>query len=395
MPGGERHAAGSFARRPAVWLLALLPVHALGLALAPAGAVEVVYGQALFPVVARVHAALDATPLSPGVTIVVALLAYIVAGGVRAVRTTPRAASSLPGPVVAAAAAPPAAGGAGRFCRAAAWRLVLVAAALAHAFSPSWGLNYRRPSVGERLGLLPGPAPTTAAPVTAVGDATRERDARSSAAALGRTADRVVRATNAARVRWGDPDLVALERAVDDAVQRTLRDLGLAEAAVPGRRVRLLPRRLMAVGGWAGVTLPWTTEAMIDPAIDPRSVPHCMAHEKAHQAGFAREADANFVAWLALVRSDDPRLRYSTLFFVVDLFVDDSQVPLEPDVLADAREAVAIQEAVQVPAVRRASERVYDTYLRANEVQAGIADYDGVAGLIHAWLQRHPETLPD
>ncbi|MBX3467986.1 MAG: DUF3810 family protein [Planctomycetes bacterium] len=382
-------------RRPGVWLLALLPAHALVLALAPAPTVEAVYGQALFPIVARVHAALDATPISPGVTLGVALLLLVLGGALRTTRSTAPASSAWsasPAPTWSAAATASigsmaggsTAGGstagvqggaspsrARRFLRASAWRLLVVAAALAHAFSPSWGLNYRRPSVGERLGLV------------------------EAGGSFGRTADRVVRATNAARVPWGRPDLAGLERAVDEAVQRTLRELGLAEAAVPGRRVRLLPPRLMAVGGWAGVTLPWTTEAMVDPAIDPRSLPHCMAHEKAHQAGFAREADANFIAWLSLVRSDDPRLRYSTLFFVVDLFVDDAQVPLEPDLVADAREAVAIQKAVQVPAVRSASERVYDTYLRANEVQAGIADYDGVARLIHAWLQRHPETLPE
>lgn len=394
MPGGGGGALGAttpLVRRPSVWLLALLPAHALVLALAPAAAVEAVYGQTVFPIVARVHAVLDATPVSPGVTLGVALLLFVLGGALRATRSMATAAASPSSrsttmwtPAAATASMSSTAGGvtagvqggaspsrARRFLRASAWRLLVVAAALAHAFSPSWGLNYRRPSVGERLDLV------------------------EAGGSFGRTADRVVRATNAARVPWGQPDLAGLERAVDEAVQRTLRELGLAEAAVPGRRVRLLPPRLMAVGGWAGVTLPWTTEAMVDPAIDPRSLPHCMAHEKAHQAGFAREADANFIAWLSLVRSDDPRLRYSTLFFVVDLFVDDAQVPLEPDVVADAREAVAIQKAVQVPAVRSASERVYDTYLRANEVQAGIADYDGVARLIHAWLQRHPETLRD
>ncbi len=338
-----------------MWLLALLPAHALALAVVPAGAVEALYGRVAFPLVARLHAALDATPVSPGVTLGVLLLGAVAWGGAGAARSSP--------------------GRRGRtFARAAGWRALVVAAALAHGFGPSWGLNYRRPALAERLEL------------TAHVDVDR--------ATFARTADRIVRATNAARVPWGDPDLASLERAVDAAVQSTLRELGLAEAAVPGRRTRLLPARLMAVGGWAGVTLPWTTEAMIDPAIDRRCVPHCIAHEKAHQAGFAREADANLIAWLSLVRSDDPRLRYSTLFFVADLFVDHASVKLEADVLADARQAAATRRAVQVDAVKVASEKVYDTYLRANEVQAGIADYDLVAGLIHAWLEKHPDALP-
>lgn len=341
-----------WSRRPGVWLLALLPLHGLFLAAVPPRAVEALYGQVAFPLIARVHAAVDATPASPGVTLGAVLLASALLVGRRAARASPRPWRA--------------------FARAAGWRLLVVAAALAHAFGPSWGLNYRRPSVAERLGL-----PAEVDP-----------------GAFVRTADRVVRATNAARVPWGEPDLAALERAVDEAVQRTLRDLGLAEAAVPGRRTRLLPPRLMTIGGWAGVTLPWTTEAMIDPAIDRREVPHCIAHEKAHQAGFAREADANLVAWLSLVRADDPRLRYSTLFFVSGLFVDHATVALEPDVVSDARDAARTYAAMKVDAVAAASEKIYDAYLRANEVQAGIADYDRVAGLIHAWLVLHPDTLP-
>jgi hypothetical protein len=342
-----------------VWLFLLLPVHGLVLALVPASTVESFYGGFVFPLVARVHAALDGTELSPGITIGALLVAAIVSGGVGGART--RRAGALGG----------VAGAARRFATSAGWRFAVIAAALAHAFAPSWGLNYRRPSAAERLKL----------------------DTSIDAAAFTRTADRVVLATNAARVPWGQPDLRRLEATIDGAVQSTLRELGLAEGAVPGRRARFLPRGLMAVGGWSGVTLPWTTEAMVDPAVDPRCLPHSLAHEKAHQAGFAREADANFIAWLSLVRSDDPRLRYSTLFYVSDLFTSRASAKLEPDVINDMREAVKTHQAVQVPVVQQATHKVYDTYLRANDVSGGIDDYDHVASLIHAWLKDHPDTL--
>lgn len=340
-------------RRPAVWLLLLLPVHALVLALLPAAWVEALFGRVWFPLVARLHAALDATVVSPGVTLGALLVGATLGSAVRAARAAPRFGPGL--------------------AKAWAWRLVIVVAALAHAFSASWGLNYRRPSVRERLGLPKGPFEQ---------------------AAFTRSADRVIRATNAARVPWGEPDVEALERAVDAAMQSALRDLGLAEAAVPGRRARLLPRGLMAVGGWGGVTLPWTTEAMVDPAVDPRFLPHLFAHEKAHQVGIAREQDANFVAWLALVRAEDPRLRYSTLFYMADVFQPHATVDLEPDVLADAREAAARQRAVQVEAVKDVTQQAYDAYLKANDVQAGLVDYGLAAESIHAWLEAHPDLLP-
>jgi hypothetical protein len=351
--GGEPATARPLLRRTSTWLLLLLPVHAALLAFLPARAVEAAYGQGAFPLLARAHAALDGTVVSPAVTLGALLLGFAVASAALAARKRPR-----PGRTFAGALA---------------WRLLLVVAGLAHAFAPSWGLNYRRPSVAERLAL----------------------DTSVTKATLRRTSDRVIRATNAARVPWGEPDLDALEREVDAAVHATLRDLGLGEASAPGRRVRLLPRGLMAMGGWSGVTLPWTTEAMVDPACEPRCLPHAMAHEKAHQAGFARECDANFIAWLSLVRSDDPRLRYSTLFYVADLFEPHAGVKLEPEVVADVKEAVALQQAIEVPVVAQSTSVVYDAYLKANTVESGVANYDEVAALIHGWLVAHPETLKD
>lgn len=338
---------------PAGWLLLLLPAHVLLLALvalAP-GALETVYGRGLYPALTWLRLPLDATRLSPALTLLVVLL----------IQAARRAWSrGAPGP--------------GRLRRgglAAAWELALVAALVAHLFPPLWGLNYLRPSAAARLGLELEPV-----------DAGR----------FAETARRVVEATNRARVVWGQPDVRGLDLAADRALRARLAELGLDEAAFP-RRTRLYPRGMAMAGGWHGVTLPWTTEAWVDLAMDVRFVPHALAHEKAHQAGFAREADANFLAWLALVRAPEPRLRYSTLFYVVDLFRASSATPLSPEVLADMGEAVVVTEAAVVPVVEQATHQAYDTYLKVNQVQAGVLDYDRVALLIHAWLEAHPDAL--
>lgn len=347
-------------RRPGALALAVLPLHAAALA-ALAGAPDLVersYGRVVFPRVARLHAWLDQTSLSPSVTLGVALLALLAASAARAAARA-RPEGRARGPAALARAA---------------WLALVAAAVLAHLFPASWGLNYLRPGVAARLGLDP------AAPIDP--------------AAWRATATAVVVAANAARVEWGPRDQAEEERAVDVAVRACLARHGLDEA-LPARtrRARLLPPGLMASGGWTGVQLPWTTEAMVDPALDPRSVPSAMAHEKAHQAGFAREADANFIAFLALVEARDPRLRWSGLFDVAGLFCDRSAVPFQPVVVQDYQAAVVTHQAVEVPVVAAATQQVYDTYLRANQVEAGVADYDRVALLIHAWRVRHPGWL--
>lgn len=339
-------AAGGTARRPGpgAWVLLLLPVHALLLqllSLAP-GAVEAVYGR-LYPALTWLRLPLDWTGLSPALTLLAVLVVLAVRGGLARERRV----------------------------RACAWRLLVLAAAVAHLFPPLWGLNYLRPSAGERLSLSLAPP---------------------DAARFAASARRVVEAINRARVPWGEPDVAALDRAADAAVRARLAELGLGEAAF-ARRTRLYPRGWAMAGGWHGVTLPWTTEAWVDLAMDARFVPHALAHEKAHQAGFAREADANFVAWIALVRAPERRLRYSTLFYVVDLFQEAAGVPLSPDVLADMGQARQVTQAAVVPAVQEATHQAYDGYLKANQVEAGVQDYDRVALLIHAWLEAHPDEL--
>jgi Protein of unknown function (DUF3810) len=348
MPDPQPGALVLSRRSRGAWVLLLLLPHLLllmGLARAPA-AVEAIYGQGIYPLLVSLRLPLDATLLSPAWSIGLALAVWAAVGARRD--------------------RPP-----GSRLRSFGWRVLVTCAVLVHLFPLCWGLNYLRPSAAERLKLK--------VEVTQAGYADSSR--------------RVVAATNAARLEWGDPDWGDLDAAADRAVQVMLHERGLGEAAFT-RRSRALPAGLMLSGGWHGVTIPYTTEAMLDPAMDPRFVPMAMAHEKIHQAGFARESDASFLAFLALIGSPDPRLRYSALFFVVDLFwgFEEALRPTQ-EVYTDAVVARVQEETVNVPEVATSTQEVYDTYLKANQVEAGIEDYDRVGLLIHAWLQAHPDAL--
>ena len=60
-----------------------------------------------------------------------------------------------------------------------------------------------------------------------------------------------------------------------------------------------------------GIFIPFTGEALLNPGIPASQLPHTAAHETAHQRGIAREAEADFVAYLAFMASGDPALAYS------------------------------------------------------------------------------------
>lgn len=61
----------------------------------------------------------------------------------------------------------------------------------------------------------------------------------------------------------------------------------------------------------SGVYTFFTGEANINVNFPDYTIPYTAAHEMAHQRGIAREDEANFVAFLVCLESDDPYIRYS------------------------------------------------------------------------------------
>lgn len=347
-PGGgsPRRGASPWPRRLAWLSLGTLPLHGALLWASRSAPewVEALYGRRLYPAISAAEAALDrlCAPLSPAL-LLLALLLCALAWSAR---------------------------GSERPLRRFAWRLLVASALVGHAFPICWGWGYWRPALLERVGV-----------------ATRVP----SRSELQATGTLLSGAINGAWIPW--PEVVEradLDARVDAAVLAFLGQEGLDEAA-RARRIRFLPPGAMYSGGWTGVTIPWTTEGWVDPAVDPRVLPIIIAHEKAHQAGFARESDANLIAFLALVRAPDPDLRYAALFDMAPLFGAQVPVPLAPAVQADVQAAVAQEQAVRVESVEAATEVVYDAYLKANAVEGGIEDYDYVARLVQLWLAAHPE----
>ena len=81
------------------------------------------------------------------------------------------------------------------------------------------------------------------------------------------------------------------------------------------------PRRTMLdwyfrAGGIDGMTNPFGLEVLLNSRVLPVELPALAAHEYAHLAGFADEADASVVAWLAC-QGGSPALRYSSALAVL------------------------------------------------------------------------------
>ena len=76
-------------------------------------------------------------------------------------------------------------------------------------------------------------------------------------------------------------------------------------------------RGIMSYTGILGYYNPFTAEAQYNPELPSTSLPFTLAHESAHQLGFAREQEANFIGYLIGKKSENLDLKYSTEYYVL------------------------------------------------------------------------------
>lgn len=74
---------------------------------------------------------------------------------------------------------------------------------------------------------------------------------------------------------------------------------------------------IMSYTGILGYYNPFTAEAQYNAALPATYLPFTFAHESAHQLGYAREQEANFIGYLIGKNSENKELKYSTYYFVL------------------------------------------------------------------------------
>ena len=74
---------------------------------------------------------------------------------------------------------------------------------------------------------------------------------------------------------------------------------------------------IMSYTGILGYYNPFTAEAQYNAELLSTYLPFTLAHESAHQLGYAREQEANFIAYLVGKHSGNKELNYSTSYFVL------------------------------------------------------------------------------
>jgi hypothetical protein len=158
--------------------------------------------------------------------------------------------------------------------------------------------------------------------------------------------------------------------------------------------------------GVSGIYSPFTGEPNYNTLQPDCDLPFAVAHEMAHQRGYAREDEANFIAFLVCTRSSNAYVRYSgylgalrvlgVLFRVAPESYRDVVSTLGEGPRADLK-ARAQFWASYSGRLAQFGQGVNHVYLRVNGVRAGIRNYNEASALIVGYYLKqtaHSAGLP-
>ncbi len=142
-----------------------------------------------------------------------------------------------------------------------------------------------------------------------------------------------------------------------------------------------------------GFFFPFTFEANVNVDVPKYQIAATMLHEKAHQYGFMREDEANFISYLSGKDSEYDVVRYS-VYMMASVYAMNSLYSVDRDAfsesysfysekqLSDKAESSAYWEKYRDTVVAETFTQVNDTYLKANGQTDGVVSYGKVTELL-------------
>jgi uncharacterized membrane protein len=270
-------------------------------------------------------------------------------------------------------------------------KLVFVLVLLYVGFYMLWGLNYSRLSFADITGL----------PVE-----------KASVKELTALAQSLTNRANALRVKVVEDERGVMTLSSSSRQMFARADTGYQRAAVIypelggkfGQPKGVFLSHCWSYTGTSGMYFPFTAEANVNTDMPHLMQPATATHEMAHQRGFAREDEANYLAYLACSLHPDVDFQYSgtvsaLLHTMNALYREDIEAykavrkqycdGLNRDLL-DWSEYWAKFEGP----VERVSTNVNDSYLKANRQQDGVKSYGRMVDLLLAEFRQAQKERP-
>lgn len=182
---------------------------------------------------------------------------------------------------------------------------------------------------------------------------------------------------------------------LNENAREAMKSLGRKYSSVSGYYPRpkgLLVSPILSWQQLTGVYSPFTIEANYNSDMLPYNIPFTVCHELSHLRGFMREDEANFIAYLACMESDNTEFQYSGsllgwIYCMNVLYDADRDAytqirnTLDPLVKADLKANSQFWDRYEGKAAEL-SDKMNDTYLKANDQEDGIKSYDRMVDLL-------------
>ena len=259
---------------------------------------------------------------------------------------------------------------------------IVFASALFLSYTVNCGINYHRHTFAEESGLE-----------------MKERTAEELLALCEKLTDEVN--GYSAQIKRNKKGLCVLEteqeaRAVS-AMQAAAGEFPALDGYYPKPK-GVIVSQILSYQQLTGVYSPFTVEANYNRHMISYNKPFTMCHELSHLRGFMREDEANFIAYIACMASDDIDFNYSgaltgwvyatnALYKVDEVSYHMLYERLLPEVKAELAANSAFWDSYDGK-IAEAADKVNDTYLKANNQTDGVQSYSRMVDLMLAYEDR-------
>ena len=201
----------------------------------------------------------------------------------------------------------------------------------------------------------------------------------------------------------GDADLYPRGQDLAEKAIKAMENIGNTYESLEGYYPRpkgLINSRPFSNMGVTGIYSPFTIEANYNREMTGYNLPFTACHELSHLRGYMNESEANFIAFLACINSDDAAFQRSgyilawvyagnELYKVDRAAFSRIRASLPDDVKKEMDENNKFWDTYETKA-SEVQDTINDEYLKQHGIPEGIQSYNKVVGLLLGWYGESP-----